>query len=238
MRHKIITEIKTGIRVNRKGKPRMLVIVGMNNEYIFIESERLISRIELSVFELELLIGSKIRFEYYQLGEKINDDVVCEKDNAIVKDFFIELKSSLSELRELNSQDLMPFQRISKIFYFNKFDKDGVGIETEDGSVIFLNQDRWDGICKLEKENQKILVGSFIYPIYLKKGDKLSDGTIVRNDKMLAKLILRLDFNFINSNSNDDCDDDNGLMGYDSWSDMSFYEAYDGDVDAWNNRWD
>lgn len=238
MRHKVITEIKTGIRVNRKGKPRMLVIVGMNEEYIFIESDRLISRIELAVFELELLIGSKIRFEYYQLGEKINDDVICEKDNSIVKDFFIELKSSLSELRELNSQYLMPFQRISKVFYFNKFDKDSVGIETEDGSVIFLKQDRWDGICKLEKENQKILVGSFIHPIYLKKGDKFSDGTIVRNEKMLAKLILRLDFNFINSDSNDEYDDDNGLMGYDSWSDMSFYEAYDGDVDAWNNRWD
>ncbi len=33
----------------------------------------------------------------------------------------------------------------------------------------------------------------------------------------------------------DDYDDGPGAYGYDSWDDMAFYEAFEGDIDAWNH---
>jgi tetratricopeptide (TPR) repeat protein len=33
----------------------------------------------------------------------------------------------------------------------------------------------------------------------------------------------------------DDYDDGPGAYGYDSWDEMAFYSAFDGDIDAWNN---
>jgi hypothetical protein len=67
MRHKLIKNIKTRIR-NKK----QLVIIefDVNNEFIFLDPARIKQNTQLEVYELELLIGSTVRIDFYQAGEK------------------------------------------------------------------------------------------------------------------------------------------------------------------------
>ncbi len=74
------------------------------------------------------MIGSTLRIDFYKKEEKLLDGKICDKDNLIVKEYFFELQKPLDRLRIENKKQLLPFKKITQIFYFNKFNKDSVGI--------------------------------------------------------------------------------------------------------------
>ncbi len=245
MRHKPIRNIKTRIR-----KKRQLVIVEFdNNEFVFISANNIKQNTTLEVNEIELLIGSTLRIDFYKKGEQMFNGKICEKDNLIVKEYFFELSKTVDRLRNENKNQLLPYKRITKIFYFHKFNRENAGIETEDGKVTFLPLKRFEIHSKLEKSEQHILVGSFIMPEYYKKGETFSDGTIVKNDNVLKWINLRYSDNIEGMHENfennvgyydgedyyDGSDDGPGAYGYSSWDEMTLYEAFEGDPsNYWN----
>jgi hypothetical protein len=189
MRHKKILNIKTRIR-----KKRQLVIIEFDNpnEFVFLAPGNIKGSIGLEVYELELLIGSTMRIEFYKKGDKTFNGDVCKKDNIIVKDYFFELIKPVERLRVENAKQLLPFKKIKQIFYFNKFNKNSVGIKTIDEQVIFLSEKRFEAQSKLKKSEQHILVGSYIYPEFFKIGGTFPDGRpITLDNKFLRWINLR-----------------------------------------------
>lgn len=245
MRHKQIKKIKTLIR-----NKRQLVIVEFdNNEIAFISANNIKQNTTLEVNEIELLIGSTMRFDFYKKGDKMYNGKVCEKDNAIVKEYFFELSKNVEILRSENTNLLLPFKRITKIFYFNKYNRENVGIETEDGKVTFMPLKRLEIQSNLEKNEQHILIGSLVMLVYYKKGETFSDGTIIKNDNVLKWINIRypdnveeihVDFEknigyYDGEDYHNSHDDGPKAYGYRSWDEMALYEAYEGDAsNYWN----
>ncbi|MBS1939621.1 MAG: hypothetical protein JST38_01925 [Bacteroidetes bacterium] len=246
MRHKPIRNIKTRIR-----NKRQLVIVEFDNkEFVFITPNNIKQNTSLEVFELELLIGSTMRIEFYKKGEKMFNGKECNKDNLIVKEYFFELQKPVDKLRVENATQLLGYKRIKEIFYFHKFGKDNVGIKAQDDKVTFLSLKRFEIQSKLDKSEQHILVGSYILPEYYKTGETLPNGTIVTQDnKILRWINLRYSDNVEGMHENfenaigyydgedyyDGYDDGPGAYGYSSWDEMALYEAFEGDPsNYWN----
>ncbi len=122
--------------------------------------------------------------------------------------------------------------------------------ETEDEKVTFITLYRFEKQSQLDKSEQHILIGSYIYPEYYEKGDKFSDGREVKFDRILKFINLRysdkieeMHNSFENSigyydgeeydnSSNDVTPSD---YGYKSWDEMAFKEVFEGDIIAWNH---
>jgi hypothetical protein len=247
MRHKLIKNIKTRIR-----NKRQLVIIEFDykNEFVFLTPNNIRQNTGLEVYELELLIGSKLRIDFYKKGEKMFNDRICNKENLIVKEYFLELEKPVEVLREDNKNRLVPYKRIKDIFYFYKFDKENVGIKTEDDKVTFITLKRFEIQSKLAKHEQHILVGSYICPEYHKIGDILSNGFKVSvENKILRWINLRYSdkiegmhestenaIGYFDGNEYyDSYDDGLNAYGYNSWEELAFEAAFEGDIDAWNN---
>lgn len=188
MRHKIIVKVKS-----RLYKKRQLVILEFeNSEFIFISHQEIYQNTKLGICEIELLIGSRVRFEFYRIGEKMFNGKVCNKNNILVKSYFIELSASIENLRFEKKEFLLPYKRIDKIFYYEKFNRQNVGIEDEDKNVIFLSLSRFEMFCKLKKDEQHILVGSYICPVYYPVGHILKSGEkVLKQNMILEQLNLR-----------------------------------------------
>lgn len=245
MTHKLIRSIKT--RVHKK---RLLVIVEFdNNEVAFISANRIKQNTTLEVNEIELLIGSTVRLDFYKKSEIMYNGEVCVKDNAVVKEYFFELQKPVDRLRIENINQLLSFKEIVDIFYFHKYNKENAGIKTKNGEVTFLTLKRLEMQSQLKKSEQHILIGSFIMPEYCHKGETFSDGTIVQKDNVLKGLNLRfkdnkegMRQNFENNLSydddesyEDDSDNGPGSYGYSSWDEMTFYETFEGNIrNYWN----
>lgn len=246
MRHKPIINIRTRIR-----KKRQLVIVEFdNNECVFLSPNNIKQNTGLEVQELELLIGSTIRIDFFKKGDKMFNESVCEKDNLIVKEYFFELQKPIEKLRIENKHQLLPFKKIMQIFYFNKFGKDNVGIKTEDEYVTFISLKRFEFQSNLGKSEQHILVGSYIFPEFYKIGESFSNGTpITQNNKLLKWINLRYSNKIADMHENfersigyfngesysDESNDGPGAYGYSSWEEMTLHEAFEGDSgNYWN----
>ncbi|MFA4852008.1 MAG: hypothetical protein WC599_05770 [Bacteroidales bacterium] len=246
MRHRPITNVKTRIR-NR----RQLVIIEFNDkEFAFLSPNSIKKNTGLDVFELELLIGSTLRIDFYKKGEKTFNDKICEKDNIIVKEFFFELEKPIERLRVENAKHLLPFKKIKQLFYFFKYDKDNVGIKTDDDNVIFMPLKKFESQSHINKEEQHILIGSYVCPQYFQKGEKfVFSEDIVKHDNVLKFIIIRYSNNIENMHDSfenaigyydgndysDSHDNGPGFYGYRSWDEMAFKVAFEGDTDAWNN---
>jgi hypothetical protein len=240
-RHKTITDIKTRIR-----NKRQLVIIGLeSNEFVFLTPQNVKQNTGLEVYELELLVGSKVRIEFYEIGEIMLNLKRCEKKDLIVKEYFFELCKPVEKLRVEDKHLLLPFKAISQIFYFYKFNRENVGIKMSDESVIFLPLKRFTIQSNLEKGEQHILVDSYVNPQYYSIGDKLPDGSSIQKHNVLRWLNIRYAGNiesmheeFENSISYYDdgvSGDSASSWGYDSWEDMSLHTAYESDAsNFWN----
>lgn len=242
---KTIKTIFTRIR-----NKRIIVIIKFDDEnFIFLSPNNIKQNTSLNINELELLVGSTVRIEYYKIGDKLLNKTICNHENLIVKEYYFDLIKPVDILRQENKSQLLPFKKIVKIFYFDKFGRENVGIKTEDNAVIFLPAKRFELQSKLETRNLQILLGSYIMPEYYKKGESFNDGTIVSKDNAILKWInLRYTDNVDRmiqkyENSLDDNDDEylndrnNGPSdyGYNSWDEMAFFEVFEGDIDAWNH---
>jgi hypothetical protein len=246
MRHKLIRNIKTRIR----NKRQLVIIEFDNNEFVFITPNNIKQNTSLEVWELELLIGSTLRINFYKTGDLMFNQQKCNKDNVLIKEYFFELQKPVDRLRIENAFQILPFKKIKEIFYYHKFNRANVGIKTEDDSVTFLSLKRFEIQSKLDKSEQHILIGSYILPEYYKKGEILPNGTEINLDnKVLRWINLRysnkletMHENFENSigfydgkDYYDNYDDGPGAYGYSNWEEMSLYEAFEGDPsNYWN----
>ena len=240
MRHKPIRNIKTRIR-----KKRQLVIIEFEtpNEFVFLAPGNIKQNTGLEVYELELLIGSTLRIDFYTKGEKMFNGGICDKDNLIVKEYFFELQKPVEKLRVEYANRLLPFKKIKQIFYFHKFDKDNVGIKTIDDQVTFISLKRFEIQSKLEKSEQHILVGSYIYPEFYKIGDILPNGTpITQNNKILRWINLRYADNIEGMHEafeNNSAGYYDGNEGYDPYENYGkSYDQYGGPSDGYGGSLD
>jgi hypothetical protein len=242
MRHKEIKKIRTRIY-----KKRTIVIIEFDNkDFVFIEPIKITNKVKLDVNELELLIGSRMRFVFYEKGEMLFNGNICKKNNILIKDFFIELEKPIEILKVKNKDKLLPFKKIKDIFYFFKFGKENVGIKTEDEKVVFLSLDTFTNHSKIEKSEQHILIGSFIMPEYYKKGERMLKGQIAQFNNAFKALNLRysasinkmhenfeneslyLEKGSLNENSAED-------YGYSDWDDLTLEVAFEGNAEYyWN----
>ncbi len=101
------------------------------------------------------------------------------------------MEKPVDKLRIENKPRLLPYEKIIKIFRFVKFNRENVGIEIEDGRIIYIPQKRLDIQSSLEKSEQHILIGSYIMPEYYEPGDEFLDGTIVQKSGVLKWINLR-----------------------------------------------
>ncbi len=238
MRHKPIRKIRTRLR-NR----RQLVIIEFDDqEFVFMAAGSIKGNTGIEVDELELLIGSTIRIDFYSSGEEMFNGDICGKDNLIVKDFYIELQKPIDLLRTQNSSQLLGFRRLKEIFYFNKFGKENVGLKTEDDRVTFMLLSRFEFQSMLDKAEQHILIGSYILPEYYRKGEILGDGREISEDNKSLKWINlrysdrvdRMHENFENSivyfdrkGFHADSDEGPAAFGYKGWAEMALDSSMD-----------
>jgi len=242
MRHKKIKRIATKIR----NKKQLVILEVENEEIVFLSASSIRQNTSLDSDELELLINSTIRVDYYDIGEKLFNGRICDHPNLIVKEYFIELSDSVDILRNKFADSLIPFKRIIDIFYFTRNGQEIVGIKTSDDTVTFISLKRFEIQSTLKKEDQKILIGSYINPVYYKIGDTLPNGSkIYAENKILRWLIIRL--SSMSNQSEDSTQNSSSISYYDDFEEAwrkeykeynatygdAFWDAFEGDMDVW-----
>lgn len=247
---KIILSIKT---INYRKKS--FVIINLNNgKSVFLTMGQIIQNVpSLQINELEILTGSKVRIDFFKVGDEMRSGNICNKDEEYVKEYFIKLEEPIDILREKKQYSILPFLMIEKIFYYEKNGKMLPGIKTYGSDrTIFLNEGRLEKVSGLEKDEQHILNRSFIYVDYYKIGDDLGKSGKVYTNNLVKTIIIRYRGTvnqmhewFENEviperldNYFDDGRPDRPYyeeMGYDSWDDMIFHDVFDGEIDAWNS---
>jgi len=235
-----ITEIRTIIH-----NKRMRVLIKFDDDsVIFLSPEEIQQNTGLQIHELELLINSKLRVEFYDVGEVMHGSGnVCEKERYSVKEYWFNLLEPLEKLRVTNSNYLIPFMEITELFYFDRFNRENVGIKTDSDKVIYVPVERFERVSNLSKSEQHVLVGSYIFPIYFNKGDKFRNGeTVNKDNKILKWLNIRYKAKLSKLheayeelvNDYDDNDDYNPYDDYGSDSDI-IRDVFDGDPSFhWN----
>lgn len=224
MRHKPIQNIRTRIHKNK-----LLVIIEFKNkEFVFLRPENIRQNTTIEVNELELLIDSTLRIDFYKKGDKMFNDKICSKDDILVKEYFFELAEPIEKLRESKKENLLAFKKIKEIFYFQKYGRENVGIKTEDDNVTFLSLKRFEIQSKLEKSEQHILIGSYIFPEYYKIGETLPNGKeVTANNKLLKWINLRYSERIDKMHQNFE----ENIAYYDGEDDYNPYDDYGTDED-------
>ena len=87
MRHRIIKDVFTIIF---QGRQRIGFETEGLNEVIYLSYGNVKQCTGIKINEVEILIGSKIRPEFYQVGEKMLNGKICDNQQTIIKDFWIE----------------------------------------------------------------------------------------------------------------------------------------------------
>ena len=76
--------------IHKKKQMVGLEIEGIQNT-IFLRPGNILQNTGIEIREVELLVGSAIRPEFYEVGEEMFGGKICETDDKFVKDFYIEL---------------------------------------------------------------------------------------------------------------------------------------------------
>ena len=240
--YKLIANIRTRLR----NKRQLVIIEFKDNEVVFISPNQIKQNTTLEVNEIELLIGSSMRMDFYEKGEEMFNGKICDKENLVLKEYFFHLEKPVDKLRAENKERLLPYEKIVKIFRFFKFNRENAGIETESGRIIYMPQKRLDTQSKLDKSEQHILVGSYIMPEYFQPGETFMDGTIVQKTTVLKCLNLRFSDNIdgMHESFESDVSSNYGTNygtsfvkygGYNGYSDDAIDDAFEGDPsNTWN----
>lgn len=173
MRHKKILEVFTIIY-----KGRQLVgfeVEGME-KCLFLSPENIRQCTGVEITEVEILTGSTIRPELYKEGEKMFSGEIYKGGCPIIKDFWIECKDSIENMRKANLDRLKDFKEIRKVFSFNRNDKDVIGFEVGEEKAVFVPANFVKGLTKLDLDEIHILEGSYISPEYYQKGENIYEG--------------------------------------------------------------
>lgn len=189
MRHRIIKDVFTIIF---QGRQRIGFETEGLNEVIYLSYGNVKQCTGIKINEVEILIGSKIRPEFYQVGEKMLNGKICDNQQTIIKDFWIECEGTYEEMKSKNLDKLKPLLEIKKVFQFNRNGQDVVGFETGKEKAIFIFSNRLKKLTKLNSDEFHILEGSFINPEYYQVGEEIyGGGKCYKSDSILKALNLR-----------------------------------------------
>ena len=120
-------------------KKTQFIILGFeNNEYASLPFQEISKNTNLKVQEVELLIGSKLNINFYNVGDLMSDGNICNENNLLVKEYTIILSKSIENLRQENKFLLKNFTRIKNIFIQNNYGKETIAIEDENKSILSL----------------------------------------------------------------------------------------------------
>ena len=188
-RHKVIKSVKTRIR-----KKRQFVVVELMevNDCIFLSPEEIRQNTGIEPFELELLVGSKIRVEFFKIGEEMLPGKINESDTKIVKDFFIELSQPIEKLRNNFKDKLIPFSVIKSLRIRESSGRRLVVIESNNSKDYWINLEFFLKRITLEESELHILEGSYIFCVYHEAGEDIGNGkTALKSGTILKDFILR-----------------------------------------------
>ena len=236
MEHKKITEVFVRIVKGRQ-------IVGFkveNHKYtIFLTGSNIKQNTNLNINEVDMLVGSLIRTDFYKKGEKMFSGKICDKDNLLIRDFWITLvPDNLNKFRKLNRHKKLNFKKISQIFTFSRNGRINCGIKTLDEEVTFVTKRRLERLTNLDETEFHILENSYINPVYYKSGEIMANGEkCYSNNKLIKELNLRFSGNVEQMHQNFE---ENKPKSYHSKSNHSndSYDKYGGPSDGYGGNID
>lgn len=201
MGHKKITKVFARIV-----KGRQLVGFEVENHKftIFLSGSNVKQNTGLDINEVEMLEGSLIKPDFYKIGEKMFNGKVCEKDNALIRDFWITLvPNNINEFKNVAEHKKLGFKKISQVFTFSRNGMVTCGIKTLDDKVVFVTKRRLEGLTNLDETEFHILENSFINPVFYKNGEIMAGGKKCYADNSIIKeLNLRFSGNVVQMHQN------------------------------------
>ena len=114
---------------------------------------------------------------------------INEGKALIIKEFWIDLKEPLENLRVSNSNNLKPLKEIKKIFQITRNGKSLIGFDTGNEKATFIEAKRIEGLTNLHSSKLHILEGSFINPEYFREGELMYKANICRKSNVILKAL-------------------------------------------------
>ena len=194
-RHKKIINVFSRIK-----KGRQLVGFEVENYpyLIYLTAKQIKDNTQLEINEIDMLIGSTIRPEFYQRGEKRFDGEITNEENKFIKDFWITLNAlTIEEFKLKNRHNYINLEVIEKVFTFNRNSVQNVGIKTKQENTYFVTSKRLSALTNLEPSEFHILESSFVNPEFYINGEIMAGGNVCYGDnKIIKALNLRFMGNF------------------------------------------
>lgn len=194
MRHKPILDVFTIIY---KGRQRVGFKVQGIEKFLYLSPANVKQCTDIEINEVEILIGSKIRPEFYKKGEKMFGGEIYKDGYPIIKDFWIECSDTIENMRKKNSDKLKDLKEIKKVFHFHRFGKDNIGFDVGEEKAIFTSANRVLALTSLDLSEVHILEGSYIGPEYYQEGENIYEGMdkeaeiCYKSDVIIKNLNLR-----------------------------------------------
>lgn len=249
-RYSIITDVY----VRFYNKRQLIVLNRQNGKPVFLSYNQVKQSTGLYIDQIELLVGSSIRVNYYEYGDIMYNGRECNSEQSIVKDFWITLADTIENLKIKNSTFLRCFDKIVRIDIKSINGISKAIILTDKGKKIWTNSKYLSKYTTLDIEEIRILEGSLIWVIFYNVGEILRNGTKVTTaDKIEKEYQIRFiyeyekmykNFEYTNKLQEDSTGDvfvknkygeyDGPSDGYGGYLDDDFInDVLDGNVDAY-----
>lgn len=177
--------IKDLIVYLKDGKQIVSITIESNETRLFLDPIDLVAQSNLSIIELDLLVGNFISFEYFNEGEILKSGRTYYKGKSnIIKNFSIKI-----EKRNYDT-NFKQFLKIIEVFNFVKNNNLIIGLKTEVNSIIFIADKKLRRITGLNKDNYFYLEGSYIFPEYFQIGENVNINTNLPFEKCLKSNVL------------------------------------------------
>ncbi|MBL85962.1 MAG: hypothetical protein CMO82_04805 [Winogradskyella sp.] len=239
MRHKKIKRVFARIK---KGRQLVGIEVENHNYTIFLSGSNVKQNTGLNINEIEMLEGSLIRPDFYKKGEKMFNEKICEKDNLLIRDFWITLvPNNIEKFKAINQTKKIDFKQIKQVFTFTRNGRVNCGIKTLDDEVVFVTKKRLEGLTSLDESEFHILENSYINPIYYKNGEIMAGGKKCYSDNSIIKeLNLRFSGNVEQMHQNFEENEPNFYYSHSNNSNYSSnsYAEYGGPSDGYGGHID
>lgn len=172
MSYKTITKVFTIIY---KGRQQVGFQLEGIEKAIYLSPLNVVQETKIKITEVELLVGSKLRPEFYQSGELMLNGKVYTNGSPVIKNFRIKCSDTVENMRVANSSKLLKFKEILKVFHFNRNNIDTIGFEVGNGRSVFIQAKRILNQTSLSLNEIHILEGSFISPEYFVEGENINE---------------------------------------------------------------
>ena len=105
----VIKEVSTFIH---KGNQGVRIKVEGCDSTIFLPLKKVRDEFGIDISEVEILLGSTLIPEFFRAGEALYNGKICDTDNLILKNAKFIPIGSIEEMREKNSDKIIPFKKI------------------------------------------------------------------------------------------------------------------------------